>query len=120
MPVDDYGVWKGLPVHYEVEDRYEDPHSPHLSLYYHDNPEKEPQFDLMYRQKHKNKPPNKHRPREIPGLFRAAINIKSTDWDTQLAHWVNYNLAWTIFDLTYLITKKVVFFPMTSTAQTMI
>jgi uncharacterized protein YukJ len=93
MPVDDYGVWKGLPVHYEVEDRYEDPHSPHLSLYYHDNPEKEPQFDLMYRQKHKNKPPNKHRPREIPGLFRAAINIKSTDWDTQLAHWVNYNLS---------------------------
>lgn len=93
MPVDDYGVWKGLPVHYEVEDRYEDPKSPHLSLYYHDNGETEPQFDRKYRRKHKNKPPNKNKPMEIPGLFRAAINIKSVDRESRLAYWVNHNLS---------------------------
>lgn len=93
MPVDDYGIWKGWPVHYEVEHDYEDPKSPHLSLYYHDNQETEPQFDRKYRQKHKNKPPNKNRPQEIPGLFRAAINIKSMDRDSRLAYWVNRNIV---------------------------
>ncbi|GIJ90933.1 hypothetical protein Asppvi_009898 [Aspergillus pseudoviridinutans] len=93
MPVNDYGVWKGMPVHYEYEDRYEDPKSPHLSLYYHDNHEMEPQFDRQFRQKHKHKPPNKSRPKEIPGLFRAAINIKSVDRDSRLAYWVNYNIV---------------------------
>jgi uncharacterized protein YukJ len=92
MPVDDYGVWKGVPAHYEFEDRYEDPKSPHLSLYYHDNAKKEPRFDRSHRQKHKNHPPNKNKPKEIPGLFRAAINIKSVDRDSRLAYWVNYNL----------------------------
>lgn len=93
MPVQDYGVWKGLPVHYEFEHNYEDPHSPHLSLYYHDNSETEPHFDRKYRQKHKGKPPKKNSPKEIPGLFRAAINIKSTDRDSRLAYWVNYNIS---------------------------
>ncbi|KAL5361498.1 hypothetical protein BJX96DRAFT_152127 [Aspergillus floccosus] len=91
MPADDYGIWKGVPVHFEYEDRYEDPKSPHLSLYYHDNQEMEPQFDPKYRQKHKHKPPNRTKPKEIPGLFRAAINIKSIDQDSRLAYWVNYN-----------------------------
>jgi uncharacterized protein YukJ len=93
MPVDDYGVWKGLPAHYEVEHRWEDPKSPHLSLYYHDNREAEPQFDVRYRQKHKNKPSHRHGPKDIPGLFRAAINIKSIDQDSRLAYWVNYTLS---------------------------
>lgn len=92
MPVNDYGVWKGVPVHFEFEDRYEDPHSPHLSLYYHDNAKKEPRFDRLHRQKHKNHPPNMNKPREIPGLFRAAINIKSVGQESRLAYWVNYNL----------------------------
>ncbi|KAG2416207.1 hypothetical protein HFD88_007400 [Aspergillus terreus] len=92
MPVPDYGVWKGVPVHYEVEDRYEDPRSPHLSLYYHDNQDMEPQFDRKYRQKHKNSPPNKNKPKEIPGLFRAAINIKSIGRESRLAYWVNHNI----------------------------
>ncbi|GFF49899.1 uncharacterized protein YukJ [Aspergillus udagawae] len=93
MPVKDYGVWKGVPVHYEVESALDDPRSPHLSLYYHDNQEMEPQFDLKYRHKHKHKPPNKTKPKEIPGLFRAAINIKSIDRDSRLAYWVNYKTA---------------------------
>jgi uncharacterized protein YukJ len=93
MPVKDYGVWKGVPVHYEVESALDDPRSPHLSLYYHDNQEMEPQFDRKYRHKHKHKPPNKTKPKEIPGLFRAAINIKSIDQDSRLAYWVNYKTA---------------------------
>lgn len=93
MPVDDYGVWKAVPVHYEVEDRYEDPNSPHLSLYYHENHEVEPQFDVRYRQKHKDKVSNKNNPKDIPGLFRAAINIKSIDRDSRLAYWVKYTLS---------------------------
>ena len=93
MPVEDYGVWKALPVHYEVEDRYEDPKSPHLSLYYHDNYETEPQFDVKYRQKHIHKPSKRTSPKDIPGLFRAAINIKSVDRDSRLAYWVNYTLS---------------------------
>ncbi|KAL4892304.1 hypothetical protein BDV59DRAFT_180449 [Aspergillus ambiguus] len=92
MPVEDYGVWKGFPVHYDFEHDYEDPKSPHLSLYYHDNCETEPQFDRKHRQKHKNKPINKNHPKEIPGLFRAAINIKSIGRESRLAYWVNYNL----------------------------
>lgn len=89
MPVEDYGVWKGLPVHYEVEDRWEDPRSPHLSLYYHDNHGTKPQFDVNYRRKHKNKSSKRNSPKDIPGLFRAAINIKSIDQDSRLAYWVN-------------------------------
>ncbi|EAW13664.1 uncharacterized protein ACLA_043840 [Aspergillus clavatus NRRL 1] len=92
MPVPDYGVWKGLPVHYEYENRYEDSHSPHLSLYYHDKEGTVPHFDPDYRLKHKGKARNKNRPKEIPGLFRAAINIKSTDQDSRLAYWVNQNI----------------------------
>ncbi|GKZ55643.1 hypothetical protein AnigIFM63309_000380 [Aspergillus niger] len=93
MPVKDYGIWKAFPAHYEFEDRFEDPKSPHLSLYYHDNNAKMPQFDREYRHKHKGNPPNKLKPREIPGLFRAAINIKSTAKESRLAYWVNHNIV---------------------------
>ncbi|GKZ39979.1 hypothetical protein AbraIFM66950_001795 [Aspergillus brasiliensis] len=94
MPVKDYGIWKAFPAHYEFEDRYEDPRSPHLSLYYHDNSNaKAPQFDREYRHKHKGNPPNKLKPKEIPGLFRAAINIKSTAKDSRLAYWVNHKIV---------------------------
>ena len=92
MPVKDYGIWKGLPVHYELEDRYEDPKSPHLSLYYHDKRATTLQFDRNYRRKHKGNPPNKNKPKEIPGLFRAAINIKSMAKDSRLAYFVNHNI----------------------------
>ncbi|OJJ99000.1 hypothetical protein ASPACDRAFT_61671 [Aspergillus aculeatus ATCC 16872] len=93
MPVKDYGVWKAFPVHYEFEDHYEDPKSPHLSLYYHDNEAATPEFDRAYRRKHKGKPRDKKRSWEIPGLFRAAINIKSMDKESRLAYFVNHNLA---------------------------
>ncbi|PYH81267.1 O-methyltransferase [Aspergillus uvarum CBS 121591] len=93
MPVKDYGVWKALPVHYEFEDHYEDPKSPHLSLYYHDNEPTTPQFDRAYRRKHKGRPRDKKKSWEIPGLFRAAINIKSKAKESRLAYFVNHNLA---------------------------
>ncbi|RAH46195.1 O-methyltransferase [Aspergillus brunneoviolaceus CBS 621.78] len=93
MPVRDYGVWKALPVHYEFEDRYEDPESPHLSLYYHDNKANPPQFDPGYRRNHRGGPRDPNRPSEIPGLFRAAINIKSRDEETRLAYFVRHDFV---------------------------
>ncbi|KAL3483405.1 hypothetical protein BJX62DRAFT_244935 [Aspergillus germanicus] len=93
MPVRDYGVWKGIPVLYDFEDHYEDPESPHLSLYYHDNPNKEPEFDRGHRRRFRGHPPNRSTPMEIPGLFRAAINIKSIDVDSRLAYWVDHDMG---------------------------
>ncbi|KAL2840302.1 hypothetical protein BJY01DRAFT_250083 [Aspergillus pseudoustus] len=93
MPVPDYGMWKGIPILYEFENHQEDPKSPHLSLYYHDNSTGEPVFDPTFRRRHRGRPPSRERPREIPGLFRAAINIKSVDEDTRLAYWVDRKLA---------------------------
>ncbi|KAF7524256.1 hypothetical protein PCG10_005949 [Penicillium crustosum] len=92
MGVRDYGIWKGTPVLYEFEDRYEDHDSPHLSLYYHDNEGDPPGFDRDFRRNNRGHPPNPNHPKEIPGLFRAAINIKSTDDETRLAYWVKDNM----------------------------
>ncbi|KAJ5349159.1 hypothetical protein MYU51_012037 [Penicillium brevicompactum] len=92
MGVRDYGIWKGTPVLYEFEDRYEDDTSPHLSLYYHDEEGDPPDFDLGFRRNNRGHPPNPNRPKDIPGLLRAAINIKSTDDETRLAYWVNNNM----------------------------
>ncbi|RAH78662.1 hypothetical protein BO86DRAFT_438071 [Aspergillus japonicus CBS 114.51] len=75
MPVRDYGVWKALPIRYEFEDRYEDPESPHLSLYYHDDEANPPQFDPNYRHNHR------------------AINIKSRDDETRLAYFVRHDFV---------------------------
>jgi hypothetical protein len=54
MPVDDYGVWKVLPVHFDFEDCYEDLKSLYLSLCYYDNFKKKPQFSCMHYEKYKN------------------------------------------------------------------
>jgi uncharacterized protein YukJ len=93
MPVKDYGIWKAVPVKYDFEYHYEDPDSPHLSLYYHDNPTEEPEFDSAFRRRYRGHPPNRNRPMEIPGLFRAAINIKSTDRESRLAYWVDHDMG---------------------------
>ncbi|KAJ0423498.1 hypothetical protein BJY00DRAFT_310154 [Aspergillus carlsbadensis] len=93
MPVRDYGIWKGVPVQYDFEYHYEDPDSPHLSLYYHDHAAAEPEFDRAFRRRFRGRPPNRNRPMEIPGLLRAAINIKSTDRESRLAYWVDHDMA---------------------------
>jgi uncharacterized protein YukJ len=81
MPIQDYGVWKAYPVHYIVEYHEDDPESPHLSLYYDDSGQ------------HRKKGSQRNLSRagkEIPGLFRAAINIKSGDKkDSRLVFWVD-------------------------------
>ncbi|PYI18982.1 O-methyltransferase [Aspergillus violaceofuscus CBS 115571] len=84
---------KAVPVHYEFEDRYEDPESPHLSLYYHDDKANPPEFDPDHRHNHRGRPRNPNRPAEIPGLFRAAINIKSRDDETRLAYFVRHDFV---------------------------
>ncbi|KAL3448005.1 hypothetical protein BJX65DRAFT_307293 [Aspergillus insuetus] len=93
MPVEDYGVWKAVPVKYDFEYHYEDPKSPHLSLYYHDNPTEEPEFDSAFRRRFRGHPPNRNKPMEIPGLFRAAINIKSIGRESRLAYWVDHDMG---------------------------
>ncbi|KAL4885802.1 hypothetical protein BJY04DRAFT_179221 [Aspergillus karnatakaensis] len=91
MPVDNYGVWKGHVVRYTVEQRQDDPKSPQLSLYFHDQESREPKYDPSFR----------HRDRQIPGLCRAAINVKSGEpRDSRLVYWVNHQI-----DLNPLIDK---------------
>ncbi|KAF5703230.1 yukJ [Fusarium mundagurra] len=65
--VKDYGVWRAKPVRYTFEDRFADPHSPHLSLYYDDGEGAE---------------------------GRAAINIKSGNKEeSRLAYWTVSNFT---------------------------
>ncbi|KAF7113826.1 hypothetical protein CNMCM5793_004881 [Aspergillus hiratsukae] len=81
MPIPDYGVWKAHPVHYVVEHHEDDPQSPHLSLYYDDSGQQ---------RKEASERKLSRRGKEIPGLFRAAINIKSGDRkDSRLVYWVD-------------------------------
>ncbi|KAL4871443.1 hypothetical protein BDV12DRAFT_164288 [Aspergillus spectabilis] len=83
MPVENYGLWKGHAVRYTVEHRQDDPDSPHLSLYFHDQESGVPEHDTSFR----------HRDKQIPGLCRAAINIKSGDpRDSRLVYWVNHQI----------------------------
>ncbi|KAL5338381.1 hypothetical protein BJX70DRAFT_366919 [Aspergillus crustosus] len=91
MPVNQYGIWKGRAVRYTVEHHEDDPRSPHLSLYFHDHEDGEPEHDPSFRR------PDK----QIPGLCRAAINVKSGDSrDSRLVYWVNHQI-----DLNPLIDK---------------
>jgi uncharacterized protein YukJ len=89
MPVDNYGMWKATPVHYVVEHHEDDSKSPHLSLYFDDkggssHHSSHHSGHKFYRTGRNNK--------EIPGLFRAAINIKSGDKkESRLAYWVDHN-----------------------------
>ncbi|GFF26696.1 uncharacterized protein YukJ [Aspergillus udagawae] len=83
MPIDDYGVWKAYPVHYVVEHDEDDSRSPHLSLYYDDSGK--------YR-KEGTEGNLRRTGKEITGLFRAAINIKSGDKnDSHLVYWVDHD-----------------------------
>lgn len=85
MPIDDYGVWKANPVHYIVEHQSDDSVSPHLSLYFDDR------GGSSHRSVHQFRRTGRHG-KEIPGLFRAAINIKSGDKrESRLAYWVDHN-----------------------------
>ncbi|KAJ5798748.1 uncharacterized protein N7503_006253 [Penicillium pulvis] len=85
MPIRDYGVWKATPVQYTVEHNEDDSISPHLSLYFDDSGE-------PTRHASRNVHRSRSSAREIPGLFRAAINIKSGDRkESRLAYWVNHN-----------------------------
>ncbi|KAL3448083.1 hypothetical protein BJX65DRAFT_275766 [Aspergillus insuetus] len=85
MPVENYGVWKAHPVHHVVERRKDDLKSPHLSLYFHDLATGTPKYDLTLTREDK----------EIQGLYRAAINIKSglgDPHDSRLVYWVNHRI----------------------------
>ncbi|KAJ5319957.1 hypothetical protein PENANT_c040G11611 [Penicillium antarcticum] len=82
MPIKNYGVWKAKPVYYEVEDAVTDDISPHLSLYFDDKGGDHSAREFRSTGRHK----------EIRGLFRAAINIKSIGNESRLAYWVNHNL----------------------------
>lgn len=86
MPIHDYGVWKARPVSYKVEHAWEDPRSPHLSSNVHHG-----QGGGRYgKQKHGHKGGGDRGSKEIPGLWRAAINIKSGDRkESRLVFWMN-------------------------------
>ncbi|RAK98804.1 uncharacterized protein BO80DRAFT_411896 [Aspergillus ibericus CBS 121593] len=90
MPVQNYGVWKAHPVQYTIEHAYQDPRTPHLSLYFtSDDPPTHPSPTKHHRP---HPPPTKTK--EIPNLNRAAINIKSGDRDeSRLVYWINENLS---------------------------
>ncbi|KAJ5506915.1 hypothetical protein N7453_005872 [Penicillium expansum] len=81
MPLRNYGLWKATPVSYIVEYEEDDNKSPHLSLYFRDK------GGLTHHSGHKSRRAGKGN-KEIPGLFRAAINIKSGDKkESRLAYW---------------------------------
>ena len=83
MPLRNYGVWKATPVSYVVEHREDDNKSPHLSLYFSDKGR------LSHHATHKFR---RRGNKEIPGLFRAAINIKSGDKnESRLTYWVDHD-----------------------------
>ncbi|KAJ5096707.1 Protein of unknown function DUF2278 [Penicillium angulare] len=94
MPIQDYGVWKARPVTYQFEYDADDHISPHLSLFFddgQDNRSSRPQHEARqpdhYKHRHGGKPPP-----SIPGLNRAAINIKSGDKkESRLVFWINRN-----------------------------
>lgn len=98
MPLKQYGVWKANPVHYVIEHDDEDSYSPHLSLYYPGEESSSAYFGRHHhssegkhsgRKKFKRNNPGRGGNKEIPGLCRAAINIKSTDTETRLAYWMD-------------------------------
>ncbi|OQE25391.1 hypothetical protein PENSTE_c006G00169 [Penicillium steckii] len=109
MPLRNYGVWKGIAKRYIMEHDAEDPDSPHLSLYYYDGQDQSAhsgngngfhQKHNYFNGKNKHKKPHKPHPgqrgsnKEIPGLCRAAINIKSGDSEEKrLAYWVNRSFS---------------------------
>ncbi|KAF7164520.1 hypothetical protein CNMCM5623_009017 [Aspergillus felis] len=109
MPIENYGVWKANPVTYRVEHRWEDPKSPHLSLYYddsgqhpderskrHDEERSRRQHHDQHHGQHQGQHQGQHHggAKEIPGLFGAAINIKSGDpKDSKLAYWVDHDFG---------------------------
>ncbi|KAJ5669893.1 hypothetical protein N7462_010963 [Penicillium macrosclerotiorum] len=108
MPLHKYGVWKAIPVYHFFEYKEDDPKSPHLSLYFTDKKyDQHSHIDFHQtrggkgshrgKSSHRGgkkstrgggKKPTRGRDKEIPGCFRAAINIKSGDkYQNRLAYW---------------------------------
>ena len=101
-----YGVWKAHPVTYQTQHVDNDP-TPHMQLYFSDGQDRSVKPDESHRAHqtddlgHTRQGLKKHGPYggpyggrngklEIPGLCRAAINIKSGDSkDSRLVYWVN-------------------------------
>lgn len=85
MPLRNYGVWKATPASYVVEHNEDANKSPHLSLYFSDK------GGLTHRSGHNIRRAGRGN-KEIPGLFRAAINIKSGDKnESRLTYWVDHD-----------------------------
>ncbi|KAG0036727.1 hypothetical protein BGZ82_003793 [Podila clonocystis] len=68
MPVPSYGVWVGQPTRYDFETRKEDRRSPHIHLFFNDDP-----------------PSTRE--------YKAAINIKSIGAESRLVCWYNDNFT---------------------------
>lgn len=85
MPLRSYGVWKAKPVSYIVEYEADDDKSPHLSLHFSDKGQ------LSHHSGHNLRRARRGN-KEIAGLFRAAINIKSGDEnESLLTYWVDHD-----------------------------
>ncbi|KAJ5898705.1 hypothetical protein N7504_008993 [Penicillium tannophilum] len=89
MPVNDYGVWKANAVHYVVEHREDKSKNPHLLLYIDDRGDTTKH--AYYHSRHRSHKPSQ-RNKEIPGLVRAVINIRSGEKEeSRLAYWIDHN-----------------------------
>ncbi|KAJ5936688.1 hypothetical protein N7466_003138 [Penicillium verhagenii] len=87
MPVHDYGVWKANAVHYVVESREDGSKNPHLLLYFDDKGNTT--HHARYHARHRSHKPSQ-RNKEIVGLIRAVVNIKSGDKpESQVVCWVD-------------------------------
>ncbi|KAJ5720432.1 uncharacterized protein N7483_008366 [Penicillium malachiteum] len=95
MPINDYGVWRARPVMYKFEHDADDNVSPHLSLYFDDGQEQNEDYSSTNEFREHGRHKTHHRgpkPVEIPGLSRAAINIKSgVKQESRLVFWANRN-----------------------------
>ncbi|KAG0038702.1 hypothetical protein BGZ82_011097 [Podila clonocystis] len=70
--VDNYGVWVGTPVDFKMEKKEDDPHTPHIHLFFSDD--------------------SNH------GNFKAAINVKSRQEESRLVFWVKRQFLHPIID----------------------
>ncbi|KAJ6075691.1 hypothetical protein N7499_007672 [Penicillium canescens] len=96
MPLRNYGVWKATPASYVVEHEEDDNKSPHLSLYFSDKGGPGHHSGQEFRRPRRHSGHKIRRAgrgnKEIPGLFRAAINIKSGDKnESRLTYWVDHD-----------------------------
>ncbi|RAL08501.1 uncharacterized protein BO97DRAFT_398074 [Aspergillus homomorphus CBS 101889] len=93
MPVQNYGIWKAHPVQYTLDHAYQDPRTPHLSLYFTSTTQK-PTNNPHAHHKHPDHIP-KPTPqiKDLPHLQRAALNIQSSpNAESRLIYWINETL----------------------------